>query len=122
MLRRGLGHGHPGAGPQGPRPALQPGRQRTAGHGIRPPDPVPPGPAGDGALVCPPPGLVGAVEAVRSPGRPGSWRPGPRGLRPGGSGRLRARLMTRWLVTGAAGLLRTDLGAALERRGHSVTG
>ena len=30
--------------------------------------------------------------------------------------------MTRWLVTGAAGLLGTDLVAALERRGHSVTG
>ncbi|HXZ71338.1 MAG TPA: sugar nucleotide-binding protein, partial [Streptosporangiaceae bacterium] len=30
--------------------------------------------------------------------------------------------MTRWLVTGAAGLLGTDLVAALERRGDSVTG
>jgi dTDP-4-dehydrorhamnose reductase len=30
--------------------------------------------------------------------------------------------MTRWLVTGAAGLLGTDLVAALERGGHSVTG
>lgn len=30
--------------------------------------------------------------------------------------------MTRWLVTGAVGLLGTDLVAALERRGDSVTG
>jgi len=30
--------------------------------------------------------------------------------------------MTRWLVTGAVGLLGTDLVAALERRGDFVTG
>ena len=30
--------------------------------------------------------------------------------------------MTRWLVTGAGGMLGTDLVAALERRGESVTG
>ena len=30
--------------------------------------------------------------------------------------------MTRWLVTGAAGMLGTDLVTALERRGDPVTG
>ena len=76
-------------------------------HGVRAGRPVPPGPGGNGALVRRQPRLVGTAQAAR------------RGTR---SGRIRAGVMTRWLVTGAGGMLGTNLVAALTSRGEPVTG
>ena len=62
----------------------------------------------DGALVRRQPRLVGTAQAARR------GRAAP--------GRIRADAVTRWLVTGAGGMLGTDLVAALASRGEPVTG
>ena len=72
LLRRRLGHGDPGRGPQRPRPALFAGRRQAAGAwATRPRIPFTDGLAAHRALVRGPPGLVGAAAAGRRWGRPG---------------------------------------------------
>ena len=80
---------------------------RLRAHGIRAAGPVRPGPGGHGALVRGQPRLVGTAHTAG------------RGRR---RGRIRAAAVTRWLVTGAGGMLGTDLVAALTGRGEPVTG
>src|SRR6202161_305395 len=113
-----MGHGHQGARPQGPRPAVCPRRQRPADDGVRAADPVPPGPGRDDPLVRRAPSLVGAAQTARCRARVRRSRsrlgPGP--------GRIRADAVTGWLVTGAGGMLGTDLVAALTARDEPVTG
>lgn len=50
------------------------------------------------------------------------WEPLKARWRGTSSGRIRAAVMTRWLVTGAGGMLGTDLAAALTSRAEPVTG
>src|SRR5215472_931483 len=115
-LRRRRGHDLLGRGPEGPRPPLLARRHPAAWHGLLAGPAVRGGPAGHRALVCGKPRLVGAAEG----GAPGGGRhprrrgiPGSRGC----PGWRRALAMTRWLVTGADGMLGQDLLALLRREG-----
>ena len=74
------------------------------------------GRSGDRAVVSGQPRLAGAAEAAgRERGGAGG-----RGGR-AGAGRRRAGVMSRWLVTGAGGILGRDLVTLLGRCGESVT-
>ena len=101
-LRRRLGHGGAGDRPQGPRPPLQPRRLPAPLDGLRPARPVRRRPQGHHRLVRGEPPVVGAA---RPPGAAAA-----------------ARVMSRWLVTGADGMLGRDLTDLLSAEGDEVIG
>src|SRR5581483_9677848 len=84
------------------RPALLAGRQQAAGPRLRPAGRVRRRAGRHRALVRPAPGLVGAAQAA---GRGDRGRAGP---------------VSRWLVTGAGGMLGRDLVSLLDGRGTEV--
>src|SRR5690606_11012524 len=132
------GHDRHGSGPGGraaPRRRLRRRRSGNVRHGVHRTDPVPPGPALAGGRD---PGHPAQHPAVRAPPVDLAPAPAPRGRHlagrhpaPGGAGRgdrsTRAQGdgavkigITCYPVYGGSGVVATELGLELARRGHEV--